>query len=247
MMADILTVMWKERTSLMRQGGSRARGAMSQLLIVPFLALVLPLQMRSDWLNHSLSLVVSIVVPLLMIATTVPESFAGERERHTLETLLASRLPDRAILLGKLATALLYGLGMTWLTLIMSVAVVNALDWSGTIMFFAPDILLGHVLLSVTFAAFMAGAGVLVSLRSATAMGAQQALLTVIMIPGIVVQIIPVLLLSSRQGREVFQRTLSSLDATTVILVLAAALLLIDMILLWMAAARFERSRLLLD
>ena len=36
-----------------------------------------------------------------MIADGIP----GERERHTLETLLASRLSDRSILLGKVMAA----------------------------------------------------------------------------------------------------------------------------------------------
>jgi ABC-type Na+ efflux pump permease subunit len=43
----------------------------------------------------------------------ITDSIAGERERQTLETLLASRLPDRAILLGKVAAITLLG----WLLL----------------------------------------------------------------------------------------------------------------------------------
>ena len=94
MIADILTVMWKDRKGLMRQGGSRARGAANQLLIVVMLAVIFPIQMGSDWFSHSLTLVAAFVVPMIAVGITVPESFAGERERHTLETLLASRLPE---------------------------------------------------------------------------------------------------------------------------------------------------------
>lgn len=42
------------------------------------------------------------IMPALSVLSIIGDSFAGERERHTLETLLASRLPDRAIVLGKI-------------------------------------------------------------------------------------------------------------------------------------------------
>lgn len=40
-------------------------------------------------------------LPLTLSGVMITDSLAGERERQTLETLLASRLPDRAIILGK--------------------------------------------------------------------------------------------------------------------------------------------------
>ena len=44
------------------------------------------------------------------IGPEVPDPLPRERERHTLETLLASRLSDRAILLGKIGAAV----GFEW-------------------------------------------------------------------------------------------------------------------------------------
>jgi ABC-2 type transport system permease protein len=52
-------------------------------------------------------------------------SVAGERERRTLETLLASRLDERAILFGKLLAARAYGWGLTLLSLLLGAASVS--------------------------------------------------------------------------------------------------------------------------
>ena len=53
----------------------------------------------------------------MMVSSLVADSFAGERERHTLETLLASRLPDRAILAGKLLVPVAVAWGAALLAL----------------------------------------------------------------------------------------------------------------------------------
>lgn len=48
-------------------------------------------------------------LPLILCGVMITDSIAGERERQTLETLLASRLSDRAIMLGKVAGVALLG------------------------------------------------------------------------------------------------------------------------------------------
>ena len=69
----------------------------------------------------------------------IPESFAGERERHTLGTLLASRLPDHAILLGKVAVAVGYAWVMTLMLLLVSLVVVNVTPWDGQVLLYASE------------------------------------------------------------------------------------------------------------
>lgn len=63
--------------------------------------------------------------PLVLTLTMVADSFAGERERHALETLLASRLSDRAILLGEAAALTSYGWLFGLVGAIMSIAVAK--------------------------------------------------------------------------------------------------------------------------
>jgi ABC-2 type transport system permease protein len=67
-----------------------------------------------DGLNRSLAILVTIWLPLLLATSYVADSFAGERERHTLETLLATRLSGKAIYWGKVAAAAIYG----WLLMV---------------------------------------------------------------------------------------------------------------------------------
>ena len=105
MRQDLLTVIWKERQGLLFQrGGGRMRAIWLLFVAIVMIAILLPLQMGEEWLTTAWSLIAALILPLLLVGTAVPESFAGERERHTLPTLLASRLPDRAILFGKLIT-----------------------------------------------------------------------------------------------------------------------------------------------
>ncbi len=66
----------------------------------------------------------------------MPDSFAGERERHTLETLLASRLPDHAILSGKLLVCVLYSFIMTIIFIVLCLAVVNIAYWNGQLLMY---------------------------------------------------------------------------------------------------------------
>ena len=73
------------------------------MLLSPLaLAIYLPLQARDAWVNGPIPLVPATLMPVMLVGLTIADSFAGERERHTLPTLLASRLSDRAILIGKI-------------------------------------------------------------------------------------------------------------------------------------------------
>ena len=101
MFSDILTVVWKERKTLFRNRASRSR--LLTLLLTPvMLSTVIPFNWGPDWVEEFPSLIIAVVAPAILVAVMIPDSFARERERHTLPTLLSSRLPDRAILLGKM-------------------------------------------------------------------------------------------------------------------------------------------------
>jgi ABC-2 type transport system permease protein len=99
------------------QRGSLRGGWLGLVIFVAVFGILLPLQSGRGWVESPTGLAVWAWVPFLLVSSVVADSFAGERERHTLETLLASRLPDRAILFGKLATAVGYGWGFALLSL----------------------------------------------------------------------------------------------------------------------------------
>lgn len=247
MKEDLLTVIWKERKGLFRIQGSRGRAILTLLVPTIMIAIILPLQMGEDFLVTAWPLMAAIVMPLLLVGTSIPEAFAGERERHTLPTLLASRLPDRAILFGKWILAVVYGWLMTLATLLVSAVVVNILHWHGQIAFYRSDMALGHVGISLLFSGFIASLGVLISLRSATVQGAQQALISTLLIPLMVLQLGPMLLFSViPNGREILDQ-ITSLNFTHFALAVAGVLLLLNAVVLLAAMARFKRARLILS
>lgn len=247
MMHDISTMFWKERKGLLMQGGSRWRAVVTVLIMVVMIGVFFPLQMGRDWLDTAWSLMAAFIFPLILVGITIPESFAGERERHTLSTLLASRLPDRAIFFGKLGLAIGYGWLATLLILLVSVIVVNVLFWEGRILFYSTAVILVDVAISFLMSCLTASLGVLISLRSATAQGAQQALMFTLLIPIMALQLIPALLLSVvPNGREIL-RQLTSTDPTPLLLIIVAVLVVLNVGLLAAAMARFKRARLILS
>ncbi len=190
----------------------------------------------------------SVLFPLLVVGMTIPESFAGERERHTLETLLASRLPDRAILFGKMAVPIGLAWAMVLLVLLISLVTANATSWSGHLRFYRPGILLGSVALSLLIATLSASAGVLISLRAATVQQAQQILTLVTMVPFLLLGMLVPLLLNMKLGWvERIKQAIATGGSTLIILIIAVVLIAACLGLLWAAMARFRRGRLIIS
>ena len=69
-------------------------GRFSLVILVGVFGVFLPLQSGAEWVQSPATVFYWGWVPLMLVGGAVADSFAGERERHTLETLLASRLPD---------------------------------------------------------------------------------------------------------------------------------------------------------
>lgn len=239
MIGDIGTVMWKEAKSLFRYRGSLTRGLLTLLVPVAVVAIWLPLEMGRDWVEDWVSLF-SVVTPMVIVMITVPDSFAGERERHTLETLLASRLPDRTIFLGKLLVAVCLGFGMTVLVLILGLVIVNAAHWQGQLALYPAKIFFVDLGVALVVSLLVASAGVLLSLRASTVQEAQQTLALVVMLPPFVLGF------SLFFFRDQISSWLGSTNVIHVILIVAGLLLALAVVLLLAAMRRFKRNRLIL-
>jgi len=183
---------------------------------------------------------------LILIATTIAESFAGERERHTLETLLASRLSDRAILIGKLLVSILFAWGMSLLLLLVSLMVVNLFDGKSGFQSYQANILWMDILGSLLVAGFVSGLGIVISLRSGTVQSASQSLISMIFLPFLLLQAV-VFLLPVFLPKATIQAILDQLNFTNIIMVVLAVILVADVILFLGAVSRFQRSRLILS
>lgn len=245
MMADVWTVMWKEFKELFRMHGSLRRSILNWLMFVGVFGVFMPWQMGRDWVKSPLTLIVWAWVPLFLVVSVIGDSFAGERERHTLETLLASRLPDWAILFGKVGAAAGYGWGMSTIALLLGLVTVNVVHGQGELLLYPAGVGLSILVFSLLGIGLAAGAGVLVSLRAATVRQAQQmlmlplALLVVVLSLGI--QVLPA------EWRARLFEILTTTNVTTVVVVAAILLALLDTGLLLAARARFKRARLILD
>ena len=239
-MSDMLTVMWKERKSLLQIRGSRMRFLM--VLASPvLLATVMPLTWGPGWLEQVPPLFISVLVAVILVMMMIPESIAGERERHTMGTLLASRLPDRAILFGKLIPAILVAWGAAVLAVTLSLVTTNIAHGQGGFLFFTPPIALGSLVLSLLMAILTAGLGVFVSLRAATSQEASQLLMAIVIIPAMVLQVVPLLF------RDQMGQFIESIDGPQMLVIVIATLLVVDVALVLATMARFQRSRLSLD
>ena len=244
-MGDVLTVAWKEWRELLQLGGSHRGGRFSLAILVGVFGVLLPLQSGAEWVESPATVFYWGWVPLMLVGSAVADSFAGERERHTLETLLASRLPDRAILLGKMAAAVAYGWGLVLAMLLLSLITVNLSARSGAWLLFPWRFAVGAPLMALLGAGLAATAGVLVSLRAQTVRQAAQTMnvgvLLLVFIPVLGIQALP----------EAWQTQLGAWALTVgvdgMLWPAAAVLAALDIALLAAAFARFRRARLVLD
>lgn len=237
-MNDIWTMMWKEAKDLLFQGGWRA--SIRPLLLIGILGVYLPLQFGLQWLALSpIEMYVILWIPFSVIISFIGDAIAGERERHTLETLLASRISDRAILLGKVIATVGYAWGMALGGLLLGLVLVNLFSGYGSWAFYHPlDVLLEALALSLLTCILGASAGVLISLRSATVRQAQQILSigTLVLIFGgiFALQALPV-------------NFVASLTYAQFLLLAMAVIAVLDAILLGVSLVSFRRSRLIVS
>ncbi len=242
MINDVSAVVWKESRELLR-GGSRGRFA--PLILVGIYGIVFPIQAGRSWVDSYDMVALALILPVFLVLAVVADSFAGERERHTLETLLASRLSDRAILLGKVSAVVIYAWGLTIASMIVALFAVNATAAAGHILLYSAGRAAAMFVLTFLMALFGATIGVLVSLRAATARQAQQTLtigwIAIVFLLAFAVRDM------SRTSRAQLLHWFNGLNQTEGTIALIAALVLIDGIVMTIDAVKFQRARLILD
>jgi ABC-type Na+ efflux pump permease subunit len=172
------------------------------------------------------------IVTVALTATVASDSFVGEKERGTLEPLLATPISNGEIFFGKLLTAVVPATACTWLgTLILSIGA-----WQADNPFFPRMLLADSDWATSTFvivplmAVMSAGVAALISTRVATYRAAYQ-------LNGLVV--LPVVTLLIPQTMVLFFVTPWALY------VLGAAFALIDVLLITTAVSFFDREHLL--
>ena len=236
-MSDILTMVWKESKDSLFQGGWRS--LIRPLIVVGIMGIYLPLQFGPQWVDLTpIGMILLLWIPFFVLISFIGDVIAGERERHTLETLLASRMPDRAILLGKVVATVLYAWGMGVLSLVLGLVLVDLLRTQGNWMFYPLDLFVDALVLILLASVLGASAGVLISLRVSTVRQAQQILSvgTIVFVFGSVFVL-----------RAVPANVLSSLSYAQFLLIVMAVIAVLDAILFGLSLVSFQRSRLILS
>jgi len=245
MLQDIWTVIRKEMLEIFHMRGTRRSGWLNLLLVIGLMGVYMPLMSGREWVTNAINPISFAWLPLFLVVGVVADAFAGERERHTLETLLASRLPDRAILFGKIGAAVLYSMGISLSSLLVGGVVANLGSLSQGFVFYPLSMLGGLLVFSLFLGILMASLGVLVSLRAATVRQASQTLSMLMLVFWVVI------FLAVRFLPEPLKLSLSAYLQTANLGLLAvgalAAVVVIDAVLILATMARFQRARLILD
>jgi ABC-2 type transport system permease protein len=175
-----------------------------------------------------------LLLPLLVVTAIAADSFAGEKERKTLEALLYTPTTDWELLLGKLLSAWLPALGVSWGGFLLYAVMANLAAWPTMGRLFFPTT--EWVILAVWVAPAVAGLGlggmVLVSSRARTFQEANQLANVVVL---------PILML--------FGTWLIGVMCIGAWLVAFSGLVIwaIDAALLWLGRRSFRRSKLAME
>ncbi|MEW6505727.1 MAG: ABC transporter permease [Chloroflexota bacterium] len=242
MFADTLTVIYKEWKEMFFARSTGRSGLFSVAVIVGLLGIFMPLQNGRDWLTTPLLILIWSWLPVFLTLGMVTDSIAGERERHTLETLLASRLPEPAILLGKIGAAVFYAWGIMLVSLLLGAVAVN-LAFPGSPAFYDPRVFGGVLVFCLLASLLIASIGVLVSLHSKTARQAYQKMSVVFLVvwflPMLAAQFLP------EEIKAEISAWLITLDLNTVLILGMVFLLAVDCGLLLVCLKRFQRPYLI--
>jgi len=174
---------------------------------------------------------VYLVVPLANATVIAGNSFAGEKERKTLEALLYTPTTDGEMFLAKVLSPWLIGMGLALVGFVVYGVVANVIAWPDMGRVFFPDAM--WLLLALWVAPAAAGLGlstmVFISMRAQSVQEANQ---------WGSVMVAPMLLLMIGQALGVLYFSLG------LALLLGLMLWSIDGVLLWLGGRTFRRSEM---
>ncbi len=223
--------------------GQDTRSTLFQFVfLVGVFGVLVPLRSTGE-LAHFLPLVIAFL-PVFLVSNFIADSFAGERERGTLETLLATPLPDGAIFVGKVLAGVAYAWGYTLLVLVASL-VTSGLVRRGVL---APFTVLTTLVSALLMAILVGILGALVSIRARSVRSAQQMLGLPLMalFLGIGFGVPALAKILPRTWLVQLAPLLHQVTGRTAVGLALLLLALIDGGLLTIALQQFQRSRLIL-
>ncbi len=241
MLPDVMTVLWKETREILFARNARGTGRSIRGLLIPVL------MMGAFWpgmtgpmaLKTPMGVILWSWVFMSTAAQLAADSVAGERERHTLETLLATRLPDRAILYGKLLSSMLISCGLALSCVVIAPIAVNLFHHAGGLTLYTGPMLLAALVFPALLTSLGSVVGLLMSLKAASAREAVQAAALIITLPPMVIGLAIYLL--RRWAAPVIQLFTTSSGQQQLIVGVTIGLLALVLLLVRVAERRFRR------
>jgi ABC-2 type transport system permease protein len=172
-----------------------------------------------------------LIVPVMVASVIAADSFAGEKERKTLEALLYTPTSDREVFVAKLLSAWLPSMAVALIGFLLYAVTVNVVGWPTMGRIFFPNLMWVALILWVAPATAGLGLGTMV-LVSILAQGFQDAY----QMGGVIV--LPILLLVFGQVAGVMYFSVG------VVLLLGLLLWVADGLLLRVGSRSFRRGQL---
>ena len=107
-----------------------------------------------------------LIIPVMSSSVIAADSFAGEKERNTLEALLATPLTDSELLLGKILVSFIPGMGVTLFGFILYTVTTDLLTYQSFGMYLLPNTPWITMILMLAPAISLLGIGVTVVISS---------------------------------------------------------------------------------
>ncbi len=236
---------WRDIKSTLFSYHNLQAGIWPILLFCAAFGIYEPLRMGPDWMQSPIMVFsLSVLVPFVAIGFVSPYSFVGERKRGTLEPLLATPVSDQAILFGKIGTAVLYGWGISIIS--MFLGLFSLFFTTGKFLLFPPGTAIPTLLLSLFFSLLVASIGTSSSLYAKTLLEAQNTLGMALFIP-IVLPAFFVGPFLPETWKILIVQVVAQSGTTPLLLIFMVLLFMVDAASMLIALHRFHRKLLIFE
>jgi ABC-2 type transport system permease protein len=173
-----------------------------------------------------------LMLPIMVASVIAADSFAGEKERKTLEALLYTPTTNRELYIAKLLSGWLAAIAVAWIGFVLYTVMVNAAAWSQMQRIFFPDTMWVVLILWVVPSIAGLGVGAMV-LASSRAQGFQDAN----QLGGLVVLPLAALFYLQIAGVMYFN--------VIVVILMGLVIWLLAGVCVWLGSRLFQRNRIL--
>jgi ABC-2 type transport system permease protein len=236
---------WEDLKSTLFSYHNLGAGIWPMLLFCVAFGVYEPLRIGPDWLQSPIMVFsLSVLVPFIVIGFISPYSFVGERKRGTLEPLLATPVSDQAILFGKIGVAVLYGWGISFVS--MCLGSFSLFFSTGKFLLYPPSLAIPTLLLGLFHSLLVASIGTNASFYAKTLLEAQNTLGMTLFLP-IVLPAFCVGPFLPEAWKAIIVQVAAQFGTTNLLLIFMVLLLMVDIIYMGIVLHHFHRKLLIFE